>query len=116
MNYGFKNITHAEWQLSYKNRECIKTREWLISVIKFWLGKGYDGFRVDMADSLVKNDDDKSATIEVWQHIFSVVRAEYPDAVFVSEWSDPEKSFKAGFDADFILITEITGIIIYAEG
>lgn len=103
LNYGFKNITHAEWQLSYKNRECIKTREWLISVIKFWLGKGYDGFRVDMADSLVKNDDDKSATIEVWQHIFSVVRAEYPDAVFVSEWSDPEKSFKAGFDADFYL-------------
>lgn len=30
--------------------------------MRFWLDKGADGFRVDMADSLVKNDDEKIAT------------------------------------------------------
>lgn len=103
LNYGFNNITHTEWQLSYKSEECIKTRDWLIGVIDFWLCKGFDGFRVDMADSLVKNDDKKSATVEVWQYILQKVKKKYPESIFISEWSDPEKALIAGFDADFYL-------------
>ncbi|MBR5755072.1 MAG: glycosylase, partial [Erysipelotrichaceae bacterium] len=102
-NYGFKDIDHPEWQMSYKDRRTFKAREYMLDVMRFWLEKGADGFRVDMADSLVKNDDDKSATIEVWKWMFRKIRKEYPNAFFVSEWSYPERSFEAGFDADFVL-------------
>ncbi|MBQ5804433.1 MAG: hypothetical protein IIW22_01500, partial [Erysipelotrichaceae bacterium] len=80
-----------------------QAREYMLKVMRFWLDKGVDGFRVDMADSLVKNDDDKSATIEVWKWMFKRIRKEYPEAFFVSEWSNPKQSFEAGFDADFVL-------------
>lgn len=102
-NYGFKEITNPKWQMSYKDPRTFQAREYITNVIRFWLNRGADGFRVDMADSLVKNDEDKSATIEVWNDIFAKVRKEFPDTFFVSEWSYPERSFKAGFDCDFVL-------------
>ena len=102
-NYGFNRIDDPSYQMSYKDKRTFKAREYMLEVMRFWLDKGADGFRVDMADSLVKNDEDKSATIEVWKWMFRKIRKEYPQAFFVSEWSDPERSFKAGFDADFVL-------------
>lgn len=102
LNYGFKEITHPEWQLPYTHPECMKTREWLKSVMRFWLKRGADGFRVDMADSLVKNDDDKSATSEIWRDISDMVKREFPNAVLISEWSSP-RAVHAGFDVDFML-------------
>lgn len=62
-----------------------------------------DGFRVDMANSLVKKDDNKTETIAVWNYIFNIICKEYPDAAFVSEWNDPIQSSEAGFDMDFLL-------------
>ena len=56
-----------------------------------------------MADSLVKNDPDRSATIDVWRYMFNIIRKEYPDAFFVAEWSYPHRAFAAGFDCDFVL-------------
>lgn len=102
-NFGFNKITHPKWQMSYKDKRTFKARDYIVKIMKFWLKKGAAGFRVDMADSLVKNDDDKSGTIKVWDYIFSKVRKEYPNAFFVSEWSNPEKAFDAGFDCDFVL-------------
>ena len=102
-NYGFNRIDHPEWQMSYKDKRTFEAREYMLRVMRFWLDHGADGFRVDMADSLVKNDDDKTATIAVWKWMFKRIRKEYPEAFFVSEWSYPERAFEAGFDADFVL-------------
>ena len=102
-NFGFNEIDHPEWQMSYKDERTFAARNYILDVMRFWLSRGADGFRVDMADSLVKNDDDKTATIEVWKWMFERIRSEYPEAFFVSEWSNPERSLKAGFDADFVL-------------
>ena len=101
-NYGF-NIIDRDWQMSYKDKRTYQAREYMLNVMRYWLELGADGFRVDMADSLVKNDNEKTATIEVWQYMFGIIRKEFPDAYFVSEWSNPERSLEAGFDADFVL-------------
>ena len=101
-NYGF-NIINRDWQMSYKDKRTYQAREYMLNVMRHWLGLGADGFRVDMADSLVKNDNDKTATIEVWKYMFGIIRKEYPDAFFVSEWSHPGRALEAGFDADFVL-------------
>jgi len=103
LNYGFNEINDPSWQISYKDPRVQKTKEYIISIIKFYLELGVDGFRVDMADSLVKNDPRKDATSEIWREIFSVIRPLYPEAAFVSEWSSPDAINKAGFDCDFML-------------
>lgn len=64
---------------------------------------GCDGFRVDMAGSLVKNDPDGLGTIRLWQTIRQFLDKEFPEAAMVSEWGEPDKSLQAGFDMDFLL-------------
>jgi maltose alpha-D-glucosyltransferase/alpha-amylase len=71
---------------------------------RFWLDHGCDGFRVDMADSLVKEDDDnKSATGAIWKDIRQMLDRDYPEAAIISEWSNPHQALKSGFHADFYL-------------
>lgn len=105
LNYGFNRVDDPTWQMSYKSDAAKKTREWLKSVMRFWLDRGCDGFRVDMADSLVKNDGEQSekpATSEIWRDIRAMLDKEYPDTVLVSEWSNAQ-AIRAGFHADFML-------------
>ena len=103
LNYGVLNPTER-WHKSMYDPACIATREAMKDVCRFWLDKGCDGFRVDMADSLVKHDDaNKSGTVAVWQDILGDIHAEYPESAFVSEWGKAEQSIKAGFDMDFYL-------------
>lgn len=72
--------------------------------MRFWLDKGADGFRVDMADSLVKNDDDKIATAKIWRGVRDMLDTEYPNAAMVAEWCNPERAINnAGFHMDFYL-------------
>jgi maltose alpha-D-glucosyltransferase/alpha-amylase len=114
LNYGFLNPTEP-WQMTPDKPDCIATREALKDIMRFWLegggpDLGCDGFRVDMADSLVKLDDEnKSATAAVWRNIRLMLNAEYPEAAIVSEWSSPCRSLNAGFHADFLLDHEGSG-------
>ena len=104
LNYGFFK-PEEPWQKPMDDPDCLATREAIKDVICFWLSMGCDGFRVDMADSLVKDDDeDKSGTCEVWRDIFASVRKDFPKAAFVAEWNRPRMSILgAGFDMDFFL-------------
>ncbi|MDR0759266.1 MAG: hypothetical protein LBF74_04055 [Treponema sp.] len=103
LNYGFLNPAEP-WQLPTDHPDVLATREALKEVMRFWLDAGCDGFRVDMADSLVKNDDaDKSGVSAIWRDIRAMLDAGYPEAALVSEWSRPDCSLKNGFHMDFLL-------------
>lgn len=108
LNYGFNEITE-KWQMPYTHPDCIATREALKDIMRFWLDRGCDGFRVDMADSLVKNDDEKTATATIWRNVRNMLDKEYPEAALVSEWSYPERSLNCGFHCDFYLNHEGNG-------
>lgn len=103
INYGFNKIEYPSWQQSYK--ETKKGKEYLEKIMKYWLSYDIDGFRVDMANSLVKNDgDDKKATIELWQEIRNDLRKDGAKEFYMtSEWSVPSQALPAGFDSDFCL-------------
>lgn len=104
LNYGFLSPKEA-WQKPIDHPDCLATREAMTDIMCYWLEKGCDGFRVDMADSLVKNDDEKkSGTCQVWRDMISRVQEKYPEAVFVSEWNRPASAIgMAGFQMDFFL-------------
>lgn len=102
LNYGFYQITEG-WQQPMDAAGPMATREAMKDVCRYWLNMGADGFRVDMAESLVKNDPDRIGTRQVWRDILGTIHSEYPESAFVSEWSCPEKALDCGFDMDFYL-------------
>lgn len=102
LNYGFANCTES-WQQPVDAPAPMATRKAMLEVIRFWLELGCDGFRVDMAHAMVKNDPGKIQTVALWQDILSKVKEEFPHAVFVAEWGEPEKALPAGYDMDFLL-------------
>ena len=103
LNYGFAK-PELPWQQGPEDDGPMATRQALKDIMRFWLSKGCDGFRVDMADSLVKEDDNvKSATARIWTDIRAMLDRDYPEAALVSEWGDPTLALKAGFHMDFYL-------------
>ena len=102
LNYGFANPTKS-WQSAPDSKDALATREAMKDAMRFWLQMGCDGFRVDMAGSLVKNDQDGQETIKLWQDFRGFLDKEFPEAAMISEWGDPEKSLKGGFHMDFLL-------------
>lgn len=103
LNFGFANPdpTHP-WEQAVDAPGPMAMRRELKNIISFWMDKGVDGFRVDMAASLVKNDPDKSATIKLWKDdLMKWFGQEYPEGVLIAEWFNPAQSIEAGFDLDF---------------
>ena len=104
LNYGFyQPDPEKPWQQSIDDEGPQATIAAMEDVMRFWLGMGCDGFRVDMAESLVKNDPEKKGTIRVWKQIREFLDKEFPDAAMVSEWGDPQRSLEGGFHMDFLL-------------
>ena len=103
LNYGFYKVSEP-WQLPADHPDAIATREAMKDVMRFWLDHGCDGFRVDMAASLVKFDDEnKTGTSAIWKNVREMLDAEYPDAAMVSEWCNPPQALRAGYHMDFDL-------------
>lgn len=103
LNYGYTE-RRCPWQDDINAPGPLANREAMKDIMRHWLNLGCDGFRVDMADSLVKNDgNDKPGTMEVWRDIAGAIHAEYPEAALVSEWNNPRSALNCGFDMDFFL-------------
>ncbi|MCL2878982.1 MAG: alpha-amylase family glycosyl hydrolase [Treponema sp.] len=107
LNYGFQN-PREKWQLPPTHPDCIATMEAIKDIMRFWLkgdnGRGCDGFRMDMAFTLVKAEDsERSATSAIWRNIRKMLDTEFPEAAMVSEWGSPSQAINAGFHADFML-------------
>lgn len=102
LNYGYARRTRP-WMMSPDSPAALATREAIKDVMRFWLDLGADGFRVDMAASLVKADEDSAETIKLWQDFRAFLDKEYPHCAMVSEWGVPAKSIEGGFHMDFML-------------
>jgi len=104
LNFGFAQLDpNCPWQQPVDAPGPRANRAELKKIIDFWLKKGADGFRVDMAFSLVNNDPDRRETIKIWQEIWRWLNKAHPEAVLISEWSNPSEAVAAGFHTDFML-------------
>lgn len=102
LNYGYARRTRP-WMMPPDSPAALATREAIKDVMRFWLDLGADGFRVDMAASLVKADEDSAETIKLWQDFRAFLDKEYSHCAMVSEWGVPAKSIEGGFHMDFML-------------
>lgn len=117
LNFGFENKDdNHPWKLHYKDDRLKPLREEMINIMRFYLDKGIDGFRVDMASSVVKggatfnendpfNDSDEGldGVKWFWNEVLGTLRKEYKDKVYLAEWVIPQRSIgKCGFDMDFL--------------
>jgi len=110
LNYGFaRQEAGKSWQLPVDHPDVLITREELKKIMRHWLDKEVDGFRVDMAFSLVKNDPGRRRTIELWQEIRALLDRDYPQAVLLSEWGIPDQALQAGFHADLLIHGHLDG-------
>lgn len=104
LNYGFADPDPSKpWQLPVDHPDVLALRQEIKNIMRYWLDKGADGFRVDMAASLVKNDKTGDKIKEFWQDIRNMLDSDYPEAAIISEWSNPASSIRAGFHADFMI-------------
>ncbi|MBR6896976.1 MAG: glycosylase [Lachnospiraceae bacterium] len=102
LNYGYYK-TKKPWEQKMNDPGPAATLEAMMDVMRFWLKLGCDGFRCDMAHSLVKRDENAKGTIAIWNKIRKFLDVEFPDAAMVSEWGEPDKSLAGGFHMDFLL-------------
>lgn len=104
LNYGYLSPDPSRpWEQSYDAPGPKAVRQELKNIIAFWFDKGVDGFRCDLTWSLVKGDDEEFHGVrKLWDEIFAWTSANYPDRIFLSEWSSPVESISCGFDIDII--------------
>ncbi len=104
LNYGYANPDPDHpWEQPVTAPGPRALRQEMKNIMAFWFDKGIDGFRVDMAQSLVKNDSDGKATAALWHEMRQWVDTNYPEHILLAEWSAPLTSIPAGFDIDFFL-------------
>ena len=116
LNFGFNKLDDKhKWKMHYTDERLNPLREDILNIMRFYLDKGIDGFRVDMASSVVKDcakfngedlfnssEDDMEGLKWFWNKVLGQLRNEYQDKVYIAEWVVPQRSIgMCGFDMDF---------------
>ena len=110
LNYGFAHPDPSHpWEQPVTAPGPQAVRREMKNIMAFWFDKGIDGFRVDMASSLVKNDPGKKEVSKLWNEMRAWKDRHYPQCVLISEWSDPAVAIPAGFNIDFMIHFGIKG-------
>ena len=85
-------VTQYDWtdiaELNYENADM---RAEMVRSMRFWLDKGVDGFRCDMACEV---------PLDFWRDALPQLRADYPGVYFLAEGETPELHVDA-FDASY---------------
>jgi glycosidase len=102
LNYGFGKPDRP-WQQPVTAPGPRAVRAEMIRIMRHWLRQGCDGFRVDSAKSLVKQDPGFTATAAFWADIIGSLRRDFPEVGLLAEWGDPGQALQVGFHSDFVL-------------
>lgn len=83
----------ADWSdtanLNYENKDVWNG---IANAMRFWLERGIDGFRCDMACEV---------PLEFWQETIAGLRADYPGIYMLAEGEEPLLHTLSGFDASY---------------
>ena len=117
LNYGYANPDPSRpWEQPVDAPAPSAVRAELEAIMRFWLDAGCDGFRVDMAASLVKGPPDSPELRSLWRDIRGWMGRDYSHAVLISEWSNPKQALSAGFDVGLVRAEPSGGLAGRATG
>jgi maltose alpha-D-glucosyltransferase/alpha-amylase len=104
LNFGYARPAPDEpWRQPVDAPWPRRNRQALREIMTHWLGLGVAGFRVDMAGSLVKDDEGQVETAKLWRELRDWLDRTHPHAALFSEWGQPEVAVPGGFHVDFFL-------------
>lgn len=99
---------HPEWFLHDENGNFVVQHDWtdiapldlsnqemrveMRNCLRFWLNRGVDGFRCDVAGEM---------PLEYWESVITPLRAEYPGKYWLAEGEKPGLHAESGFDATY---------------
>jgi alpha-amylase len=82
------------WNMPSLNWQNPKIVDEIINILRFWIARGVDGFRLDAARHYVPGPNGESDTPETHARIAqftSAIRQEFPDVFFIGEiWADAQ--------------------------
>ena len=105
LNFGYARMRDDEpWRQPVTAPGPRRNIESLKEILAFWFDRGVAGFRVDMAFSLVKDDEGLIETIKIWREIREWMDEHYPECVLLPEGVEPLGEGATSFDGDFFLV------------
>ena len=88
-----KTTYTADWSdtanLNYENKDVWKG---MADAMRFWMEKGIDGFRCDMACEV---------PLKFWQETIAGLRADYPEMYMLAEGEEPKLHSLSGFNSSY---------------
>ena len=83
----------ADWSdTANLNNENHDVWEGMAAAMRFWMERGIDGFRCDMACEV---------PLEFWQETISGLRADYPEMYMLAEGEEPKLHTLSGFNSSY---------------
>lgn len=102
LNFGFANPeADKPWQLPTSHPDVQALWEEFRSILRFWLEMGASGFRVDMADSFIRNDPDHREIRRFWKETREVLEPSFPDLFLIAEGHPSNLLDGSGFHSAF---------------
>lgn len=103
LNYGFDKVINP-WEMKYTDNRLKPLRNKIIEILQKWIEFGFDGFRIDLACSVIKRLQSSKPLVWFWGKIFSAVKKVKSDTIFLAECGNPLMSVgEIGFDIDYLL-------------
>ena len=72
------------------------------AIMRFWLERGADGFRVDMADSIIRSDPDKTEIRRFWREAREELSRDFPDLFLIAEGHPSNVLDGTGFHSAYL--------------
>ncbi len=101
LNFGFAKPDRP-WQLPTTHEDVQALWAEMRNVMRFWLEMGASGFRVDMADSIIRNDPDRTETRRFWRLAREELSRDFPDLFLVAEGHPSSVLDGSGFHSAFM--------------
>jgi maltose alpha-D-glucosyltransferase/alpha-amylase len=103
LNFGFTEPDPQQpWQLPIDHEDVQLLWKEMRRIMRFWLELGACGFRVDMADSIIRNDPKKLGVRRFWRETREELEADYPELYLIAEGHPSNLLDGTGFHSAFI--------------
>jgi glycosidase len=103
LNYGVLTPDPSKpWEMPFDHPDVQALWTEMFNIIRFWLDRGVDGFRIDSAKSICP-DRPPLGEGRFYRELRGIFDREYPDAALLTEWGWPCDALATGVHADFLL-------------